>query len=244
MSLATLLCRLYGSQSWSIKSKFTERDAGYEPSKSGFAGMALRARGFREESWFLPAFNKCRMAVRVDRQGEPYEEFCTAGAGRFAGRPYGAVKASSEMGKPELRKHPIVIRKTRWDDACFLVGLEGDKGFLEEVEAFLASPRGVIFLGRKQFLPRVPVVFPPDTSGKRGIRECGLEEALEGEPWALLDIEAFKDQKPERVRSVIEVLKPEVHARIVNDVALDFCGNRQRTARYVLDRLIDLRKDP
>lgn len=239
MGHTTLLCLLYGSQSWSTKSKFTQRDAGHEPSKAGFGGLVVNAVGFREEGWLLPEFNKCLMGVRVDRQGDPLEEFCTAGGGTLAGKPYGAVCASTvDVLKPKFKDHPIIVRKTCWDDAAFLVGLQGERAFLEMIEKALIRPSGVLCLGRKQFLPRLPLFMPPT-----GIRNCPLEEALENEPWTLMGNQAFADQEPEQVRAVIEATAEDRRAsRLVDDVALDYKGPRRRTSRYVVDRVITLKK--
>lgn len=68
-------------------------------------------------------------------------------------------------------------------DADFLVGLEGDdEVLLCQLDAALRSPAWQISLGRKSFLPSVPVYLP---GAEGGVRPLPLEAALAGERWPL-----------------------------------------------------------
>ena len=74
--MPTLLLRLAGPmQSWGISSRFSIRDTGMEPSKSGVIGLVCAALGKpRDESTTDDAefrqLTQLKMAVRVDRQGD------------------------------------------------------------------------------------------------------------------------------------------------------------------------------
>lgn len=234
--MKTLLTKLYGSQSWGTKSRFNFRDAGHEPSKSAFGGIVVAAIDYKNEEKILKAFNSCRMGVRVDQQGVLKEEFCTAGGGTVAGKDFGAFGAATEdLSSPHVLKNAIIVKKQYWQDACFLVGLEGDECFLENVEEALRCPKLLISLGRRQYEPREPLWIPPS-----GMRDAKLEDALRLEPWLLKDDPAFKDREPSKMRCVVEVpMGSRKFTRIIEDVALDYQGPRDRATRAVLDYVFD-----
>src|SRR5438552_4458096 len=127
--MSVLLLRLSGPfQSWGTQSRFTVRDTGLEPSKSGVLGLVCAALGFphaatewRYKNRTIP-FDQLRdlvMGVRVDREGSMKRDYHTAGGGKINGQPYGVAKASG--AKPEA----VVSTRYYLADADFLVGLEG-----------------------------------------------------------------------------------------------------------------------
>jgi len=121
----TLLLRLAGPmQSWGTQSRFTIRDTGYEPSKSGVIGLLCAALGKpRDESHLdnqgkpmLSALAALRMGVRVDREGVLQKDYHTADGSRHD--DYGVVKASGAKGDT------VVSHRYYLADADFLLGLE------------------------------------------------------------------------------------------------------------------------
>ena len=65
----TLLLRLSGPlQSWGVQSRFSIRDTGLEPSKSGVVGLLCAALG-RPRSAPVDDLAALQMGVRVDQQG-------------------------------------------------------------------------------------------------------------------------------------------------------------------------------
>lgn len=172
----TLLLRLAGPmQSWGTLSRFTERDTGLEPSKSGVLGLCCAALGRpREEA--LDDLAALRMGVRVDREGALAMDYQTAGGSHRRGERYGVVKADGSRGDP------LPSRRFYLADADFLVGLEGGDAALDllhQIDAALADPCWPLALGRKAFPPGVPV-RPPGG----GIRpDLTLDDALRAEPW-------------------------------------------------------------
>jgi CRISPR system Cascade subunit CasD len=172
----TLLIRLAGpQQAWGTQSRFTHRDTGREPSKSGVIGILCGALGKpREENDSeldpsLAQLAALRMGVRVLHEGVVMRDYHTAGGGRWPGRKtYGVYKF--EGGPPDT----VVSERFYLADADFLVGLESENlALLERLDAKLAKPRWQIFLGRKSFVPSLPLRLPAD-----GLKNEPLEEAL------------------------------------------------------------------
>ena len=78
--MSVLLLRLAGPmQSWGTQSRFTVRDTGLEPSKSGVVGLLCSAMGSpRDDEATVLRLAQCRMGVRVDREGILSRDFHTA----------------------------------------------------------------------------------------------------------------------------------------------------------------------
>lgn len=162
--MATLLLRLTGPlQSWGTTSRFDERDTQLEPSKSGVLGLVCAALGRdREES--VDDLACLRMGVRVDREGVPMRDYQTA---------TGVLIAS---GKADLNR-TVVSPRFYLSDAAFLVGLEGDDAdLLQRVHRALKAPVWPLALGRKSFVPSLPVYLP------EGLRDLPLLAALQQWP--------------------------------------------------------------
>lgn len=180
-----LLLRLCGPmQSWGVQSRFTVRDTGLEPSKSGVVGLLCAALGRRREEP-VADLAALTMGVRVDQEGVMARDYQTAGKG-------GILKASGQVE----RKNLVVSNRYYLSDARFLVGLEGDDlDLLTRLHAALRDPVWPLYLGRKAFVPGEPVWLEdgllPDT---------GLRTAVETYPWL-----GPEDKKPEaQVRLVVE----------------------------------------
>ncbi|GAB4535575.1 MAG: hypothetical protein Fur0018_25930 [Anaerolineales bacterium] len=155
----TLLLRLSGPlQSWGVESRFTVRDTGREPSKSGVVGLIAAALG-RPRSAPIGDLAALRMGVRVDRQGTLEVDFHTA---QNVYTAKGGIKDTE------------VSRRYYLADACFLVGLEGeDRALLESIQRTLQNPVWPLFLGRKAFVPGEPLWLPDGLQA-----DTPLEEAL------------------------------------------------------------------
>ena len=175
----TLLLRLAGPmQSWGLDSRFDQRDTGLEPSKSGVLGLVCAALGKPRDDqagpWpSLVELADLKMGVRVLREGTLRIDFQTAGGGNFPGRKsYGVWRASGGSGGTVLsRRHYL-------SDADFLVGLEGPLRLLHRIEEALNNPVWALSLGRKSYVPALPLTFPPTQQENPAVREAGLREAL------------------------------------------------------------------
>lgn len=159
MNAATLLLRLQGPmQSWGTTSRFDERDTQLEPSKSGVLGLVCAALG-RDRSEPVEDLAALRMGVRVDREGVPMRDYQTA---------TGVVSAAGgiDLGRT------VVSPRYYVSDAVFLVGLEGHHTLLERIHSALKAPVWPLALGRKSFVPSMPLYLPD------GLVASSLKQAL------------------------------------------------------------------
>lgn len=170
--MGTLLMQLVGPmQSWGVQSHFTHRDTGLEPSKSGVIGLLCAALGKpRDENHAdnagkpsLAGLAALRMGVRVDREGLVKMDYHTAGKS-------GYLRAKGDIERKDL----IVSERFYLADAAYLVGLENkEPDLLKLLDYRLRHPVWALYLGRKAFVPGVPVWL------KDGLKlDMGLEEAL------------------------------------------------------------------
>lgn len=197
----TLLMRLAGPmQSWGTQSRFTMRDTGREPSKSGVIGLLCAALG-RGRDKCVDDLAALRMGVRVDNPGIMKVDYHTAGGGRlFGGSAYGVRRASGGAGDTVLSNRYYLA------DADFLVGMEGeDIDQLRRLGDALRNPVWQLCLGRKAFVPGVPVYVPGGLRvGER------LEDALSAYPWPRWDVDVPAPRhRPEALRLSIEAIDGE-----------------------------------
>jgi CRISPR system Cascade subunit CasD len=150
-------------QSWGTRSRFDERDTEMEPSKSGVLGLLCAALG-RDRSADLADLAALRMGVRVDRQGFLRVDYQTS-------QNVLAADASKIHATTESRRHYL-------SDAKFLVGLEGeDRDALAKLDEALRDPVWPLFLGRKSYVPSLPVNLQLQPWGT-GVVDQRLEDAL------------------------------------------------------------------
>jgi CRISPR system Cascade subunit CasD len=216
--MSTLLLRLAGPmQSWGTQSRFSVRDTGMEPSKSGVIGLLCAALG-RPRDQPVDDLAGLAMAVRVDREGVLKRDYHTAQNVATAG---GRIKDC----EPSTRYY--------LSDADFLVGLEGEKGqdeFLNRLSDALAAPEWPVYLGRKSFVPGIPVCLP---QGRGLCSGADALTALKNYPWQPW---SPRDKRPAKLRLVVECGPDEGEVR--DDVPLSF-AERAFTIRYVKTEFCD-----
>ncbi len=182
--MSVLLLRLSGPlQSWGVQSRFSVRDTGLEPSKSGVAGLLCAALG-RPRSEPLADLAALRMGVRVDQEGRLLRDYQTAGKG-------GYLRASGQVARDTV----ILSSRYYLADARFLVALEGEEGLLQRLHAALRDPVWPLYLGRKAFPPGEPVWLE---DGYRAGE--ALMEALAGYAWLGVD----PRRRPDQLRVVVD----------------------------------------
>ena len=192
--MSTLLIRLAGPmQSWGTQSRFSVRDTGMEPSKSGVVGLLCAALG-RSRSESVDDLASLRMGVRVDFEGTLMRDYQTAGGAHRKGELYGVARASGQKGDP------VTSSRYYLADADFLVGLQGNDDLLKLLESSLLTPRWQLYLGRKALVPGSPVYILD------GLRtETTLEDALVSYPWPRWDApELRRERLPDALRFVLE----------------------------------------
>ena len=194
--MSTLLLQLVGPmQSWGTQSRFSVRDTGLEPSKSGVIGLLASALG-RPRSAEVADLAVLRLGVRVDREGRMEKDFHTTGGFRQNAPEAARVRVLKADGKyPPAKSSAVLSTRFYLADAAFLVGIEGASDVLRTLHHALANPAWPLFLGRKAFPPSLPVWLPD------GLREAqGLEAALRGYP----RIAPARDQAEDQTRIVLE----------------------------------------
>ena len=134
-------------QSWGTRSRFDDRDTEAEPTKSGVLGLAAAALGIDREG---PVAHLAALTfgVRVDRSGLPLSDYHTAQL-----RP-GVPGTGTSL-----------TRRAYLSDAAFWAALSGDPALLAELHAALRAPHWPLSLGRKAFVPSVPLWWPEALHG-------------------------------------------------------------------------------
>ena len=220
--MATLLLRLAGPmQSWGTASRFTERDSGREPSKSGVLGLLAAALGVDRHDWEgsdLPSLAHLRLGVRHDRPGVPKNDYQTAGAGS------GMIKADGGWSKDGVVSHRDYL-----SDAVFLAGLETeDRSLLERCHAALADPYWPLYLGRRSYVPSEPIWL------KDGLRDEPLETALSLYPLRDRDKSAIRPG----AKLLLSLENDRDEGRMCMDVPLAAFSERHFGARFVISKMV------
>jgi CRISPR system Cascade subunit CasD len=238
--MTSLLLRLAGPlQSWGYRSRFSDRDTGLEPTKSGVVGLLCCALG-RHRSASPGDLAVLRMHVRVDRQGSLLQDFHTAGGGRFRGsREYFAPTSSGKKSK-----NPVVTERHYLQDASFLVALEGNDALLSQLAQALADPRWPLALGRRSCPPAAPVLV--------GLTENDAEAALRQHPftlhsrhlparWDENEGRYVPDRSAQRLRLVLECPPGDTAGEMRRDVPVAWPDQliREYTIRFVREKTIE-----
>lgn len=218
--MATLLLRLAGPmQSWGTQSRFTERDTGREPTKSGVVGLLSAALGW-ERDHDLERLRRLRMGIRVDRDGKVMRDYHITQK---------VIKAGSN------KTDTVVSNRYYLADADFLVGLESnERDFLLKLADALNNPCFPLFLGRKAFPPGKPILPTADELGFGNPTRKKLETALKE---ALYHPRDGKEKPPDKLRVVIE-LSPDddkylSYGLVRTDQPLSFAERTFRQRRVI-----------
>lgn len=150
----TLFIRLAGPmQSWGVMSRFSRRDSGKEPSKSGIIGLVCAAMGIPRDDDKHPDFvklAKAKLGIRVVKGGVLQSDYHTA---------QNIAKADGGTKETELSTRFYLA------DADFIAALQtDDRELLERIHEALKKPKWQLFLGRKAFVPHLPVYVRDDAA--------------------------------------------------------------------------------
>lgn len=218
--MSVLLLRLCGPmQSWGVQSRFSIRDTGLEPSKSGVIGLLCAALG-RPRAAPIADLAKLEMGLRVDQEGELRYDYHTA---------MDVLRASGGSKPTEPSRRYYLA------DAKFLVGFASeDEALLQMLYAGLRNPVWELFLGRKSFVPSEPIwledgLRPNDT----------LLTALQYYP--SLRLPSRKKVMPENDKFVRLVMQDLSGVEVRPDQPISFeLGHRRFAMRRVTTTLIEL----
>lgn len=159
--MGTLLMRLRGPMmSWGDHSRFTIRDSRREPTKSAVMGLLCSALG-RPRWESVADLTVLKMGVRVNQEGILLCDYHTIQE----------VAYDTGKGDATVLSHRYYVA-----DGDYLVGLEGeDTAFLTRLDRALRIPVWQLYLGRKSFIPSLPVAA--------GVVDAPLPEALRSYPY-------------------------------------------------------------
>jgi len=173
-------------QSWGTRSRFEIRDTEREPSKSGIIGLIASALG-RDRKDSISDLASLRMGVRVDREGIMKKDFQTV--------QHVAVASGGTPSNQISTRYYLA-------DAVFLVGLEGNHELLAEIHHAIKHPKRPIFLGRKAFVPSIPLYL-----SKGLMQNIALDIALQEFPplvHLFSEIVSTEETTIESMRVIIE----------------------------------------
>ncbi|GAA4798779.1 type I-E CRISPR-associated protein Cas5/CasD [Corynebacterium canis] len=216
--MSVLLLRFAGPmQAWGDSSRFNHRATRREPTKSGVFGLLAAAQG-RRRSDPLEDLLDLRFGVRTDQVGRVITDFQT--------------EIDWRTGKSKALTYRDYLA-----DARFLVVIEGNRTFLESLEAAVKSPAYPLFLGRRS--------CPPSGNITLGIHEQTLDKALVNHEW--LAATWYRKKQPARVQLAIsrDQLPGEQADEFIRDVPVNFeQRHRQHNLRGVVHRFTPLFENP
>jgi len=206
--MSTLLLRLAAPlQSWGFAGKFDTRDTAREPTKSGVIGLLAAALG-RNRIDALDDLKALRFGVRIDQPGTFLRDFHTA--------------------RLNEQNPPFVTTRYYLADAVFLVGLEGEDDFLQELVRALQNPVFPLYLGRRSCPPAGQLVL--------GVRKLNLSQALEEESWQASEWFQKKNLDEDKLTIICDAHRNEQNAFLRRDLPVTFDQrHRQYSFRLVSD---------
>ena len=199
-------------QSWGTRSRFQERDTEREPSKSGVVGLLCAALG-RDRAEPIDDLSRLKIGVRVDREGHLRRDFQTA---------LNVITADGELAKDAQ-----ISTRHYLADAVFLVGLEGDNNILCTLHTALSNPVWPLFLGRKSYVPSMPLYLPDGLREDTDLRAALLAYRLLCDPQ--------KEQK--EIRFILESSSATHESRMDSPISF-VIGKREFRERYVLTKFV------
>ncbi len=205
--MSVLLLRLAGPmQSWGVQSRFSVRDTGLEPSKSGVVGLLCAALG-RKRDAPVDDLAALTMGVRVDVEGVMAYDYHTA---------LNVLTASGGLKECEPSTRYYLA------DAKFLVGLEGDDlALLARLHEALRRPHWPLYLGRKAFVPGEPVWL------EDGLRPAeDLAYVLSAYPWLGTDPQRWQELQKRGQRALRTVIEDLNGTEVRPDQPVSFAERR------------------
>ena len=179
MPEAILLLRLEGPlQSWGVRSRWSRRDTGPEPSKSAIIGLLGCAAGVLRPDWRSGADpdrtlerwdDALRFGVRIDRPGTIETDYHTVQGRHWQADGKMKTALSVSGARPDKAEceppHTEVTWRDYLHDAAFLAALAvkpeyraDNPHLLGELEKHLRNPKWPLYLGRKSCVPTRPVL--------------------------------------------------------------------------------------
>ncbi|NUN10685.1 MAG: type I-E CRISPR-associated protein Cas5/CasD [Ignavibacteriaceae bacterium] len=215
--MPTLIIELEGPmQSWGYRSRFSERDTGREPSKSGVIGILAASLG-RSRDADLTDLAALKFGIRADREGVIKKEFQTA---------LQVIKADGSTPGTQITNRYYL------SGARFIAGFEGGREKLSELRNALLHPVFSQFLGRRSYVPSVPLAI----NGRECIFDYPLSDALCLYP--VKNLQQYYDEK--RLRIVRDAYEGEESATqdFRQDVPVSFARKEYLVRKVITHWLV------
>ncbi|MGY4100755.1 type I-E CRISPR-associated protein Cas5/CasD [Nocardia sp. R16R-3T] len=172
---AVLLLRLAGPlQSWGEASRFNRRDTRPEPTKSGVVGLVAAALG-RARGADLTDLAALTMGVRADQPGTLARDYHTVSDYRGVPLKQSGVNTKGIQKPTGPAKYTHITTRYYLQDAAFLVGVEGARALITELERAVRRPAFPLALGRRSCPPTQPLSL--------GVHRAPLLDVLAAQPW-------------------------------------------------------------
>jgi CRISPR system Cascade subunit CasD len=107
--------------------------------------MVAAALGL-ERGAFIGFLRKLEFGVRIDQEGILKRDFQTV------------LDVATASGG--ISKDPQVSERYYLADAIFLAALGGDRDLIASIDAAVKNPRWPLFLGRRSYVPSMPIFYP------------------------------------------------------------------------------------
>lgn len=216
--MPTLIIEIEGQmQSWGYRSRFSEKDTGLEPTKSGIIGLLAASLGYERDAG-LNHLAVLRFGVRVDRQGTVRRDFQTS---------QNIINAEGKIIQAQL------INRFYLADSRFIVGIEGGTQLLSELKEALLKPFYSQYLGRRSYLPSRPLINPEI---ENPVNLC-LEDALSNYP-----LRGRREKKEGGIYRIVRDAKPGEESPTQDfrqDVPVSF-GKKEYLSRKVITEWVKL----
>lgn len=192
--MTTLVIPLRGPmQSWGGSSRFSRRETGPVPTKSGIVGLLGAALGRRRTDQ-IEDLTRLRFGVRTDQQGSLERDFQTA--------------------KPATEPHSKLSYRFYLADALFLAAVEGPDEVIDGLAEALLQPTFPLFLGRRSYPPAGPI---------RGeVVDTPMPELLRNHPWQAAEWYRKRQAGQISLPIVRDPLPGEDTHEVVRDVPVSF----------------------
>ena len=147
-------------QSWGTQSLHRDRSTERFPTKSGVVGLVANAMG-RDFSDQIDDLASLVMAAgevvfQNNEEARIAYDYQTAGGG-YDWWKHLIEDKDMQSAQTSIQKDVVIRRKAYLEDADFLVALSGPRDVLDLVAESLKNPQRPLFLGRRCFLPSIPV---------------------------------------------------------------------------------------
>ena len=230
--MSVLAIRLGGPlQAWGMSRRLDRyRRTEAFPTKSAVIGLLAAAQG-RSRTADLNDLTRLRFGVRADRPGELLRDFHTVSSlfderGRFD-PAHGRLPTASGSYR-SVATSTQVTERFYLSDACFVAGVEGDEGLLNELDRALARPVFAPYLGRRS--------CPPDGPLRLGIYAGTLLDVLGSLAW---QGGARAEREPATVRCEVVIEDVDGDREVVDEVRsfdpVRRSYGRRRVRHYYLD---------